>query len=105
MHTEGKVGRLTTHVLDTSAGRPAKDLAIRLYGIEGDARHLLVAKTTNADGRCDGPLLEGAALRTGTYELVFDVAAYFRAAGVILPDPPFLDAVPIRFGIAEPATH
>lgn len=93
-------GRLTTHVLDTSTGRPAAGLALRL---SRDGA-VLAERVTNADGRLDGPLLEGEAFRPGTYELAFEVGAYFRGAGVGLPDPAFLDVVPIRFGLAE-ATH
>ena len=66
----------------------------------------LVARTvTNADGRCDAPLLEGAALTPGRYRLSFDAGAYFAALGVALPDPPFLDRVQVDFGIADAAAH
>ncbi len=98
------MGHLTTHVLDTAHGRPAAGQKIELYAL-GDARRLLRTAHTNADGRCDGPLLEGAAFRRGVYELVFFVGDYFRAAGVTLPDPPFLDQVVLRFGIAEADRH
>ena len=105
MSTEEPAGRLTTHVLDTAAGRPAAGLAVALYAIEGDSRRSMVTTTTNADGRCAAPLLAGAAMRTGTYELVFNVAAYFRSTGANLTDPPFLDVVPIRFAIADARAH
>ena len=98
-------GRLTTHVLDTASGRPAGGLAIRLLVIEADRGRPLLSVTTNPDGRCERPLLEGSALRTGIYELHFHVAAYFAAAGVPLPTPPFLDVVPVRFGIADVGAH
>ena len=98
-------GRLTTHVLDTASGRPAAGLRIELYRINGDDRRRLTAVTTNDDGRCDQPLLTGADLMAGSYELLFHVGEYLRAAGVALPDPPFLDLVPIRFGIADPGQH
>lgn len=98
-------GRLTTHVLDTAAGRPAAGLAIDLYRLDGDARRPLGRATTNADGRCDAPLLEGDALAAGTYELVFHVGDYYRALGRSLPEPAFLDLVPIRFGVARPDQH
>ncbi len=97
------MGRLTTHVLDTSSGRPASGLTISLFR-DGRKEPILTA-TTNSDGRLDGPLLEGETLRPGTYELHFHVADYFRRSGVALADPPFLDIVPIRFGIADPAAH
>ena len=100
----GTGGRLTTHVLDTASGKPAAGLSISLYRIDGDARHHLKTVSTNADGRCDAPLLEGASFATGEYELVFNAGDYLRAQGAPLPEPAFLDVVPIRFGMAEP-TH
>ena len=98
-------GRLTTHVLDTAGGRPAAGIRIELYRLAGAARAPLSSHATNADGRCDAPLLQGADFAAGTYELVFHVAEYFRKAGVVLPEPPFLDVVPLRFGIAEAGQH
>ena len=95
------MGRLTTHVLDTSAGRPAAGVRVELYRLDGGARERLAEVTTNDDGRCDRPLLEGDGFRTGEYELLFHAGAYFQSAGVALPEPRFLDTVPIRFGIAE----
>jgi len=97
------MGRLTTHVLDTALGRPAAGLTIELYRLGGGEERLAVAKT-NADGRIDRPILEGEAFRAGVYELRFHAGAYLEAAHR-LPDPPFLDIVPIRFGIASPEEH
>ncbi|MBZ9724406.1 hydroxyisourate hydrolase [Mesorhizobium sp. BR115XR7A] len=94
-------GRLTTHVLDTATGSPAAGLSIALYRIEGLARTLLKTVVTNADGRCDAPLLAGADFRTGEYELVFAAGDYLRGQGTKLPEPAFLDSVPIRFGMAQ----
>ncbi|TGQ06810.1 hydroxyisourate hydrolase [Mesorhizobium sp. M2E.F.Ca.ET.219.01.1.1] len=94
-------GRLTTHVLDTATGRPAKGLAIELFRIEGQSRTHLKTVATNDDGRCDAPLLAGAEFRTGEYELVFAAGDYLRGQGIKLPEPAFLDIVPIRFGMAE----
>ncbi|RUU01777.1 hydroxyisourate hydrolase [Mesorhizobium sp. USDA-HM6] len=94
-------GRLTTHVLDTATGRPAKGLSIELFRIERQARTHLKTVTTNDDGRCDAPLLAGAEFRTGEYELVFAAGDYLRGQGIGLPQPAFLDIVPIRFGMAE----
>lgn len=95
------MGRLTTHVLDTAHGKPAAGVLIWLYRIEASgARLRLAAFTTNADGRCDQPLLEGAAFVVGTYELEFHVGDYFAQAGVIQAEPKFLDIVTVRFGIA-----
>lgn len=98
-------GRLTTHVLDTAHGRPGMGIAVALYRLDGDRRTLVTETRTNADGRCDAPLLAGDAFRPGSYELVFATGAYFRTAGVALADPPFLDQVPIRFGIAHADQH
>jgi hydroxyisourate hydrolase len=90
---------LTTHVLDTALGRPAAGVGITLLrdGVE------LARAETNADGRTDGPLLDP--LPAGVYELRFAVGGYLRAAGHALTDPPFLDVVPIRFGIAAAGEH
>ena len=101
-----RTGRLTTHVLDTASGKPAQGVAVSLFAIEAaGARRLIKATQTTADGRCDAPFLSGADMAVGAYELVFEVAAYVRAAGVALSDPPFLDVVPIRFGIADASAH
>jgi 5-hydroxyisourate hydrolase len=99
------MGRLTTHVLDTSAGRPAAGVRVELYRLDGDGRERLADVTTNEDGRCDAPLLEGDRFQTGEYELWFHAGAYFQSVGVALPEPAFLDTVPIRFGIAEAGQH
>ena len=98
-------GRLTTHVLDTATGRPAAGLKLELSRIEGDARTPLKTVTTNSDGRCDAPLLQGAELTAGRYEILFHVGDYLRAGATQLPDPPFLDLVPLRFGIADAGQH
>lgn len=97
-------GRLTTHVLDTAHGQPASGLEIDLYRLEGNERVHLKSATTNADGRCEGPLLEGDDFLPGQYELVFKAGDYLRAQGTELPEPAFLDEVPIRFGMAD-ETH
>ncbi|MBK9081742.1 MAG: hydroxyisourate hydrolase [Rhizobiales bacterium] len=97
-------GRLTTHVLDTASGRPARGVRIDLYHL-GAERRLVRSATTNADGRCESPLLSGAECEVGHYELRFHVADYFRRSGAALADPPFLDVVPIMFAIADPAAH
>jgi 5-hydroxyisourate hydrolase len=95
------VGKLSTHVLDTMHGRPAAGLELELYRLEQGSRQLVKHVTTNSDGRTDEPLLQGEDLMTGTYELLFGVSAYFTKQGVALPKPPFLDVVPIRFGIFD----
>jgi 5-hydroxyisourate hydrolase len=99
------MGRLSTHVLDTANGKPARGVAIELFAVEGDRRRSVLRTATNADGRTDAPLMAGDAFRTGTYELVFEVGSYFKGLGAAMADPPFLDMVPIRFSIAEPDGH
>lgn len=99
------MGRLTTHVLDTSLGRPASGLMLVLERLDPEGRMPVVEAITNADGRLDAPLLEGDAFRRGTYEVSFLAGAYFRSTGIILPEPPFLDIIPIRFGISNTAAH
>ncbi len=99
------VGKLTTHVLDTATGRPGAGLKIELLRLEDGGGRLLKTVTTNDDGRCDAPLLQGSELEAGVYELVFYVGDYFRAAGQGLPEPAFLDHVPVRFGVARADQH
>ncbi|MGE0497833.1 MAG: hydroxyisourate hydrolase [Ramlibacter sp.] len=97
---------LSTHVLDTAHGCPAAGMAVALYATEGDRATLVNQFVLNADGRNpDGPLYDNASLKTGTYRLVFEVAAYFRGRGVALPEPPFLDRVSIDFGVAHADQH
>ena len=100
-------GQLTTHVLDTAHGRPAAGLTIELWALTGpgDGRRLLKTVQTNADGRTAAPLLAGDTLTVGVYELVFAVGDYFAAQDPGLPAPPFLDRVPVRFGVADPGAH
>jgi 5-hydroxyisourate hydrolase len=98
------MGRLTTHVLDTTLGRPAAGVAIAIRRC-GSGMATLAQAVTNADGRCDGPLLEGEMLRAGIYELVFETGVYFDRQGIDLPEPKFLDQVVIRFGVADPEGH
>ncbi len=94
---------LTTHVLDTAHGSPAAGMSFALFRA-GESK-ALVSGVTNADGRCDAPLLQGESFKPGTYSLRFDVAAYFRTRGIALPEPPFLDVVTIEFGIANITAH
>ncbi len=95
-------GYLTTHVLDTAQGRPASGLRIELYRLEGGTRARLADVSTNADGRCDAPLLEGGDFTAGVYELLFHAGDYLVASGQ--PDH-FLDRIPIRFTVARPDEH
>jgi 5-hydroxyisourate hydrolase len=94
-------GKLSTHVLDTANGCPANGMRIELWSLAGEQRSLIVTTQTNADGRTDGPLLAADKMANGQYELVFFVGEYFAAKKSALPKPPFLDKVPVRFGIAD----
>jgi 5-hydroxyisourate hydrolase len=99
-------GRLTTHVLDTAAGGPAAGMGVQLFRLGADdGRRSVRSVSTNADGRTDSPLLADAEVEPGVYELVFDVGAYYAGRGADLPEPPFLDQVPLRFGIADAESH
>jgi 5-hydroxyisourate hydrolase len=98
------MGGLTTHVLDTARGIPAAGLKIELYALDGGPT-LLKTVATNEDGRGDGALLEGSNFKRGNYELRFHAGDYLRKSGANLPDPAFLDVIPIRFGIADPGQH
>jgi 5-hydroxyisourate hydrolase len=99
------MGFLTTHVLDTMNGCPAAGLRIALYRLVDDAPQLLRELTLDVDGRAGGPLLEGDAFTSGCYRLAFDVGAYFRGRGAALPEPAFLEVVPLDFGIADATAH
>ena len=96
---------LSTHVLDTMHGCPAAGMAVSLYTIAGDTATLVRALVLNHDGRSDGPLYDNHSLKTGTYRLVFDVAGYFKAKGVDLPEPNFLGKVSLDFGVAQTDQH
>lgn len=98
------MGRLTTHVLDTANGRPGAGIAIELFRI-GATRDRVATATTNADGRCERPFLEGGSLVAGVYEFVFHAGDYFAGRGTAQAKPRFLDQVVIRFGIADPGEH
>jgi 5-hydroxyisourate hydrolase len=96
------MARLTTHVLDTAAGRPAAGVTVELYRVGSETR--VAVGVTNADGRLDKPLAEGAAFTGGVYELRFHAGDYLRRHSQV-SDPPFLDVVPIRFGVTENQTY
>lgn len=100
------MGRLSTHVLDTMHGCPAAGMRIDFLEARPEGGWQLIRSLqTNADGRTDEPLLALEAMRVGHFQLRFAVAAYFRAKGVALPSPAFLDHVPLHFGIADPEAH
>ncbi|MCA0422834.1 MAG: hydroxyisourate hydrolase [Proteobacteria bacterium] len=98
------MARLSTHVLDTSIGRPAAGVGLQLIRIEDGREIEVVRARTNSDGRTDQPLLAGPAYRPGTYVLYFNVRDYFTRRTPAV-DSPFLDIVPIRFTMAEPDGH
>jgi 5-hydroxyisourate hydrolase len=95
------MGKLSTHVLDISQGKPGAGVKVALYAATPQGRTLLKTDVTNSDGRCATPLLEGDALKQGKYELVFSAGAYFDAQGVALPEPKFIDEVTLAFGVAD----
>jgi len=96
-------GLLTTHVLDTARGLPAAGVRVEAHLVRGSERTPVGSATTNAQGRTDSPLAGGRHFERGVYELTFHVGDYFRRAGVQISDPPFLDRVVIRVGIADPS--
>ena len=96
------MGKLTTHILDTAHGRPGAGIAMSLFRIDGARRIALGRVTSNHDGRCDAPLLSGATMKSGVYELRFHAGAYLGNTG---DGPAFLDLIPLRFGIADETAH
>ncbi|MEZ8303749.1 hydroxyisourate hydrolase [Vibrio splendidus] len=99
------MGRLTTHVLDTTHGLPGAEIKVELYKVNKDSTEKLATVITNSDGRTDAPILAGNDFRPGKYQLVFYVADYYRSKGVELDGVPFLDDVVIRFGLDDPEAH
>ena len=101
------MGHLSTHVLDTAGGCPAAGMRVSLQRVDAaNQAHTVKAITLNDDGRNPGgPLLAAAEMAAGRWRLGFEVAEYFRARGLALPDPPFIDRVQLDFGIADAAGH
>jgi hydroxyisourate hydrolase len=99
------MGQLTTHVLDISAGLPAAGIRIEVHELAAASPTLLTSTTTGKDGRCVAPLLAGAACRAGRYAMTFHLAEYFRARGLVLTEPAFIEDAVIRIGIAHPDQH
>ncbi|MBF2028479.1 MAG: hydroxyisourate hydrolase [Oscillatoriales cyanobacterium C42_A2020_001] len=100
-------GKLTTHVLDTAHGKPAANMTIELWAVDGRSQEKTLLKTTktNTDGRTETPLLVDDELQLGIYELVFAVGEYFTNFPISTSNPPFLNRVPIQFGIADASAH
>lgn len=98
------MGRLTTHILDTSSGTPAAGVAWSLYRVDSFETPIRDG-LTNSDGRSEGAILEGEAFKPGIYELRFAIGDYFRSRGITLPEPAFLDVIVIRFGIHDAEGH
>jgi len=106
------MGRLSTHVLDTTQGKPGSGIAVSVFRVADEQRQLVKRVKTNSDGRCDEPLLEGDTLEVGVYELVFSVGPYFSAqqTDAVQTDAAqekirFLDDVVIRFGVPAADEH
>ena len=100
------MGKLTTHVLDTANGQPGRGIAITIFRIQSTSREVVGRSLTNADGRCEEPLLSDDAMPVGRYELEFAIGDYFRALGNSqLSSPAFLEDVVVRFSIANSAEH
>ena len=98
-------GYLTTHVLDTARGCPAGGIRVTLFHLTGSGRQQVASAVTNQDGRTDAPILPPEAFAAGQYELVFNAGPYLRDTGQAAGETLFLDQVPIRFGMAEPAHY
>jgi hydroxyisourate hydrolase len=103
---EQDLAGVTTHVLDVTSGRPAEGVRVQLYELAaGSKRKLVVEVVTNADGRTDKPLVSAEQARSGRFELIFHAGDYFRRRHAELADPPFLDVIPLRFGVADAQAH
>ena len=96
------MGWLSTHVLDTAQGVPAAGVRVMLYRVSGNSPQKLGAFVTNADGRVEGPLLDGKGFSAGFYELVFCAGDYLRGQGL---SGDFLDEIPVRFAVADAEAH
>ena len=105
------MGKLTTHVLDTARGRPAAGIPVRLHRLRGETRELVAEAVTNADGRCDAPVLEGEAFEAGDYEIAFHAGDYLAGAAsgpagaADGTAPAFLGTIPVRFGVNDASQH
>jgi 5-hydroxyisourate hydrolase len=99
------MSKLTTHVLDVSAGVPAAGVRVELRTLQASTSLLLTVQYTGEDGRCPRPLLEAEQFQAGRYTLTFYVGEYFHSRGLELPQPPFIDEAVVHFGVAHPDQH
>lgn len=101
------MSELTTHILDLTHGEPADNVLIELYELQSSSKKwkLITSSKTNLDGRLNTPLLHGENFKNGTYEIVFHIGIYFQHKEVSLPNPPFLDTIPVRFNITDISSH
>ncbi|KAA8718592.1 hydroxyisourate hydrolase [Pseudomonas cannabina] len=99
------LGKLTTHVLDSARGCPGASIRVDLYRVQDQQLLHILSAVTNSDGRCDAPLLQGDDYQSGVYQLHFQAGDYYRARGVALNEPAFLDEVVLRFGIDAGQEH
>lgn len=100
-----KMTGVTTHILDLTHGRPASNVIIQLSRLQGQGFEILKRTITNEDGRVNEPLLSGAEMKVGEYEILYNIGEYFRKEGLNLPEPAFIDKVSIRFGISDCQSH
>lgn len=95
---------ISIHAVDVARGAVATGMRVELYAMTENERRLIARGTLSGSGTLDEPPLK-ATFASGSYEAVFHVADYYRAAGVALPVVPFLDVVRYHFGIADPQQH
>jgi len=95
------MARISTHVLDIAAGRPAAGVRIDLFGLADGGRHLIYSALTNGDGRTDAPLMAADTIPPGTYELDFNAGVYFNSSSVLQGGAVF-DVITVRFEVADP---
>ena len=98
------MGKLTTHVLDLVNGCPGRGIGVKLYYLE-NKEEIVKQDNTNADGRCDEPLVEGSAFKNGDYKLIFDVGTYHESMGMLKNSKKFLDLVTIQFKVEDASEH
>lgn len=103
--SDENLGCLTTHVLDTALGRPARDLKISLFSVRDDNKHIITSDVTNIDGRLAKPILDGKDFKVGTYELSFDVLSYFEAKHKLNKLTVFYKKISIGFHINNAFEH